>query len=153
MTDTHDVDTDVRELRRARARLEVDRLDYVRLLRKTAQVRSQVVLAGTLKMSQAAVSKQLSRAQAVPDPLPGFSGASPYEIAQRHAAGELDHAQVVDELGRWPYDATATSDGWDSLIVDAPGTHTFDEVVRALDEDLIDEDTYDEVIRRLQANG
>jgi hypothetical protein len=109
MTDTHDVDTDVRELRRARARLEVDRLDYNRLLRTTAQTHSQGALAGVLKISQAAVSKALTRAQSIPDPLPGFSGASPYEIAQRYAAGELIRAQVVDELTRWPYDPAPTT--------------------------------------------
>lgn len=145
MTDTHDADTDVRELRQARARLEVDRIDYNRVLRKTAQTQSQVSLAVALKVSQAAVSKALSRAQAVPDPRPGFSGASPYEIAQRYAAGELTRDQVIDELTRWPYDPSPTTDGWDSLIVDVPGTHTKAELVQALDDGLLEEDTYDAI--------
>lgn len=33
----------------------------------------------------------------------GFSGADPYEIIQRYVIGELDRAQLLDELGRWEY--------------------------------------------------
>ncbi len=43
---------------------------------------------------------------------------------------------------RWPYDPIARSDGYDSLVVDAPGTHTLEEVVRAYREGLIDQDMY-----------
>ncbi|MNW70861.1 hypothetical protein D3C74_503660 [compost metagenome] len=43
---------------------------------------------------------------------------------------------------RWPYDPIARSDGYDALIVDEPGTHTLEEVVRAYREGLIDQDMY-----------
>lgn len=54
--------------------------------------------------------------------LDGFSGATPAEICQRYAAGFIDRAHLVDELTRFPYVKGGQTDGYDSLIVDPPGT-------------------------------
>ncbi len=101
---------------------------------------AQSELAAELHVTQPAVSQALKTAWAVDDVRPGFSGASPYEIAQRYAAWELDRDQSLEELVRWPYDPITHSDGYDALVVDAPGTHTLEEVVRAYREGLIDQD-------------
>lgn len=54
----------------------------------------------------------------------GFSGATPYGLCQRYAAGVIDRAQLVDELIRFPYVKGGETDGCDSLIVDEPGTRS-----------------------------
>ena len=137
----------VQRARALRHRRELDRLDYLRTLRELAGSMRQEEIARQVGVSQAAVSKALASARSVPAVPESFSGASPYEIAERFAVGELTREQVVDELSRWPYDSSATSDGYDALIVDQPGTHTWAEVERAVDDGLIDDDIYDEVGR------
>lgn len=133
---------DIREVRALRARRDLAPVDYARKVRRlvTSGAVTQVDLAKELRVSQAAVSKL---ARSVEDVPPEFHGASPYEIAQRYAAGELDRDQVVSELSAWPYHPSNTrTDGIDSLMVDPPGAHTFDEVSRAYREGLIDADVY-----------
>ena len=88
-------------VRRLRHRQLVDRIDYLRGLRRLAQTMTQSDLARALGLTQPSISSALKSAQKVPDPRPGFSGASPYEIAQRFAAGRLTRTQLVDELVRW----------------------------------------------------
>lgn len=130
------------ELRRLRSRRSVTDLSYQRVLRALAGKMTQSEIAAQLHVTQSAVSQALKTARNVEEVRPGFSGASPYEIAQRYAAGELDHERALEELTRWPYDPIARSDGYDALIVDEPGTHTLEEVVRAYREGLIDQDMY-----------
>ncbi|MFJ2521331.1 hypothetical protein ACIOWF_20375 [Cellulosimicrobium cellulans] len=135
---------DVQTVVRLRHRQVVDRLDELRLVRKLAAQMSQSEIARLLAISQPAVHKALKAAERVPEVADGFSGASPYEIAERYAAGQIDRARVVDELARWPYASTPTTDGVDWLVEDATGT--FEEVGRALDDGLLDADTYDAVL-------
>ena len=135
---------DVETVVRLRHRQVVDRLDELRLVRKLAAQMSQSEIARLLAISQPAVHKALKAAERVPEVAEGFSGASPYEIAERYAVGQIDRARVVDELARWPYAGTPKTDGVDWLVEDAPGT--FEEVGRALDDGLLDEDTYDAVL-------
>ena len=135
----------VETARQLRNRQTVDRLTYLRTLRALADMMTQRDLADELRMTQPAVSQALKSAARIDDVRPGFSGGSPYEIAQRYAAGELTRAKAVDELTRWSYDPTPVSDGYDALIVDEPGTHAEDELVRALDDGLIDETIYDQI--------
>ncbi len=78
--------------------------------------------------------------------LDGFSGATPAEICQRYAAGFIDRAQLVDELTRFPYVKGGQTDGYDSLIVDPPGT--WSEVSAAVRRGAIEEDVYEEVFNR-----
>lgn len=89
-------------------------------------------------------------AAAVLDVRPGFSGATPYEIAQRYDAGELTRKEVVDELGRWDYRPGSPSDGYDWSTHDAG---EFAEVERAHTDHLIEDTTYDEILVRYSEQG
>lgn len=79
-------------------------------------------------------------------PLSGFSGAAPYEICQRYAAGFIDRVKLVDELTTFPYVKDGQTDGDDSLIVDPGGT--WSEVSDARRRGLIEDDVYEEVFNR-----
>lgn len=142
----------VEELRRVRNRRSVTELSYQPTLRALATTMTQSELAAELHVTQSAVSQALKTVRSEDDVRPGFSGASPYEIAQRYAAGELDRDRTLEKLVRWPYDPIARSDGYDALVVDAPGTHTLEEVVRAYREGLIDQDMYVAVGQAHQTN-
>ena len=133
--------SDVVRLRRRQA---VDRLDELRLLRGLSATKSQTEIAKVLAISQPAVNKALKAAARVPEVRDGFSGGTPYEIVQRYAAGMIDRARLVDELGRWEYPKTPATDGVDWLADEPAGS--FEEVGRALDAGLIDEDTYTAVL-------
>lgn len=65
----------------------------------------QRTVARALGVSQPAISRLLSQAEVRGvKPLPeGFSGASPYEIAERYAAGDIDREAMIRELSAWPY--------------------------------------------------
>ena len=76
--------------------------------------------------------------------MPGFSGASPYEVAQRYAAGLLAREQTVDELSRWPYKPQDRTEGWDDLLLTVPGS--FDDVISAADHGLIDDGMYEAIL-------
>ncbi|PJI85535.1 hypothetical protein [Luteimicrobium subarcticum] len=138
---------EIRELRVLRARRDLAPVDYARAVRRLVRAGqvTQVELARELAVSQAAISKL---AGSVEDVDPQFHGASPYEIAQRYAAGEIDRDRMIDELTRWPYDPSpAPVDDYDALMVKEPGSHTIGEVGRAMDEQLIDEDAYVQIAR------
>lgn len=137
-------------VRRLRSLQVVTRVSYLRALRTAAEGTTQSQLARDIGISQPSVNSALKSAAAVPDVRPGFSGATPYEIAQRYDAGELTREQVIDELGRWPYRPGSPSDGYDWTTLD-PGE--FEEVRRALSEHLIDADTYDEILDRYCEQG
>jgi len=131
----------------ARRRKEIDELDYRRELRRLAERGySQTQISKWLGIAQPSVLSALRTAAKVPMPLEGFSGATPYEICQRYAGGFIDRAQLVDELTRFPYAEEGHTDGYDSLIVDLPGT--WSEVVAAADRGLIEDDVYEEVFNR-----
>jgi hypothetical protein len=136
--------TDVDAVVRLRHRQVVDRLDELRLMRRLAASMSQTEIAKVLRISQPAVHKALKAAERVPDVPNEFSGASPYEIAGRYAAGQIDRDRLIDELARWPYARAPRTDGVDWQVKDASGT--FEEVGRALDGGLLDDDTYDAVL-------
>lgn len=137
-------------VRRLRSRLQVTRMSYLRALRVVAEGVTQVQLAREIGISQPSVNSALKSAAAVLDVRPGFSGATPYEIAQRFDAGELTREQVVDELGRWDYRPGSPSDGYDWSTYDAG---EFAEVERAHTEHLIDDGTYDEILVRYSEQG
>jgi len=124
----------------------IDQLDYRRAVLRAADLKvTQDVLSASLGISQPALSKMLRAADRTPQPRAGFTGADPYEIAQRYAVGELTRAQVLDELSRWDYAPGADRmDGYDSLVVSVPGS--FDDVSRAYDEGLLDQDLYEEIL-------
>lgn len=141
---------EARLLRRLRSRQVIDALDEVRTLRRLSREGyPQAALARTLGTTQPAVSQRLARAEQVADPPAGFSGASPYEIAQRYAAGEIARGELVDQLGRWSYTPPGHDDGseydWMTYV---PGDWA--EVERALDDGLLDEETYRAVMDRAE---
>lgn len=135
---------DVRAVVRLRHRQVVDRLDELRIVRRLANTMTQTEIAQVLMISQPAVNKKLRAAARVADVPDGFSGASPYEIAERYVAGQIDRNRLIDELARWSYATTPKTDGFDWLVEDGAGT--FEEVGRALDDGLLDDDTYDAVL-------
>lgn len=131
----------------ARRRKEIDELDYRRELRRLEQRGySQRDIAKWLGIAQPSVLSALRTASKVTMPLDGFSGATPYEICQRYAAGFIDRAKLVDELTRFPYVKGGQTDGYDSLIVDPAGT--WSEVSDAARRGLIEDDVYEEVFNR-----
>ena len=139
-----DVRQELNKFRLLRYRQAVERRDAVRVVAVAATQMTQTEIAHTLGISQPAVSDMVKKAPrlAIPE---GFSGAGPYEIAQRYAAGLIDRAQVIDELSRWEYAPTQPTDGVDWVTADDP-EQTFAAVVRAADDGLLDDATYEAIL-------
>ena len=73
-----------------------------------------------------------------------------FEICERYAAEVIDRAQLGEELVRWDYAPRGTlATELDDLIVDPVGS--FGDVERALRQGLIDDDVFDEVADRIEA--
>ncbi len=72
-----------------------------------------------------------------------FSAPTPYDICEMYAVGKLSREKLVDELTRFPYIPGGHTDGYDSLLVDLPGT--WSEVADACRRGLIDESIYADV--------
>ncbi|WP_052589324.1 sigma-70 family RNA polymerase sigma factor [Luteipulveratus mongoliensis] len=127
----------ISQAQRSRLREDLDRLDTQRAMVAAikAGVRQQA-LAEALGVSQGAVSQRLKIARdasAVPD---GFAGASPREIAQRYALGQLDQTTLVRQLTAWPYPPRD----------DESGDHPWEEVAEAVDRGWITHDEYEQVL-------
>lgn len=45
----------------------------------------------------------------------GFSGATPYEVCERYAVGEIDRDMPIDEFTNYLYVPGGTTDGYDPL--------------------------------------
>lgn len=143
------------ELRRAaksRRLMEVTKLDFRRAIKHLEGAVPQVEIARALGVTQPSLSSALKTARAVPEAVPGFSGAGPYEICQRFAAGLIERAQLVDELTRWEYTPIPQGE-WFEDPQPSPGPGSWREVVNAVDEGLIDDATYDEVLRASVAHA
>lgn len=135
-----------KEARLLRRRSELDRLTYIRKVGELAPLGSQREIAKVLGIAQPNVHKTMKAAAAAPPLVEGFSGADPYEIAERYSIGELTLFQLVDELLRWDYPPTKNrTDGYDDLVFSVPGS--WDDLVRAVDHELIDGRTYDFLLR------
>jgi hypothetical protein len=146
-----EIQTPIEAALRAKARRELGRLDYIRSVRDAVQELGQAAVARALSVSQPSISKLLAGAEArgVGPVAKGFSGAGPYEIAERYAAGDIDREAMIRELSAWPYvkneGAAAAAAEWESTpYVETPGS--FAEVGRAFDEGLIDGDAYDQIL-------
>lgn len=147
-----EIPAEARAAVRARRRKEIDELDYKRALRQLEEHGyTQREISKWLGIAQPSVLSALKTAAKVTMPLDGFSGAVPYEICQRYAAGFIDRAQLVDELTRFPYVKGGQTDGYDSLMVDEPGTWA--EVDDATRRGLIEDDVYEEVFNRRHVAG
>ncbi|UEJ84627.1 hypothetical protein Bra3105_18350 (plasmid) [Brachybacterium halotolerans subsp. kimchii] len=134
----------VRRLRSQRDLLELDIRREVKQFRRDGL--SERKIAALVEVSQPTIHKMLEVADKDLDPLEGFKGATPLEICQRYEAGEFGREELVDQLVRFPYAKGGKTDGYDSLIVDPPGT--WSEVAQAVDRGLIDEDVYEDVFNR-----
>lgn len=142
-----DLSAEVARARVLRQRIELDQIDYRRELNRLSHLgSSQRQVSSALGISQPSLSTALKTAEKVPPARPGFSGASPYEICQRFAIGELTRDQVIDELTRWEYviPEAVEHDYFDDLRFDTPGS--FNEVGQAFDDGLIDGATYELVL-------
>jgi transcriptional regulator with XRE-family HTH domain len=141
------------QARRAMARADLGRLDYVRALQEAVQLGlQQRDIARALHVTQSAISQALTKAEskgikAIPE---GFSGASPYEIAERYAAGDIERDEMIRQLSAWPYvqtpdHAEQLAMEWKAILPpDPPGT--FEEVGEAFDKGLIDGEAYDIIL-------
>lgn len=130
-----------------RLRIDLGNIDYARELhRLTGLGASQHDLASALLISQSGLAAALTAAHQVLPTRPGFSGASPYELCQRFAAGRLSRAQLLDELTRWDYTVAAphTVDTFDDPRVECQGT--IDDIDQAFDDDLINDAIYNQVL-------
>jgi len=138
----------IEKVLKLRARRAVDNLDLLREMRALARSWSQVELARGLRITQPSVSSALRTAENIPDVRPGFSGATPYEIAQRYSAGLIGQAELVDELARWEYESVEYSDGPLDWNAGAVTEGTWAEVERACNDGLIEPEVYDAIIDR-----
>jgi hypothetical protein len=141
-----DVAPELDEVRRLTLSSRLEELDRDRLIQSLARARvTQAQIAVAALVSQPRVS-QITRLRlaVVPE---GYSGASPYEIAERYAAGLIDEETLVAELVRWPYaDERPVEDVAD---IWSPGAGTFNDVERAFMDRLITAEQYDAVVDRL----
>ena len=86
------------------ARSQVAELDYLRTLRKMAQTMTVDEIAHRLPgVSRAELVKEIAQAHKLAPVPQGFSGASPFELCQRYAIGELTETQLIEQLSRWEY--------------------------------------------------
>lgn len=142
-----DIPVEAQAAVRARHREDIGELDYRRELRRLReQGFTQTQIGNWLGLAQPSVLSALRTAEKVPMPIEGFSGATPYEICERYAAGFITRDQVIDELTRFPYKEESRTDGYNSIVVDPPGT--WSELVRASFRGLIDDELYEEVFNR-----
>ncbi|WP_424468039.1 hypothetical protein [Pseudoclavibacter helvolus] len=142
---------EVAELNQMRAEREVLDLDIRRklnLVRRKSWTQREI--ADWTHIAQPTLHGLYRTAEKVADPLEGFSGATPMEICLRHAAGELERDQLVDELARFPYADMDAPDDVDGLMVNPAGT--WSEVVSAKRRGLIDAEIYAAVFERLHGS-
>lgn len=139
---------DLQHVARLRAAQLIGYLDYRRALRAIRDKGySQQTIARALHISQPALSQQLKSLDEVSEPHPGFSGAGPLEICQRYAIGQLSRAEVVDQLVRWTYPPSDTTDGVNDILVEPPGS--WNEVEQARRRGFIEGEVYDEILNRI----
>ena len=96
---------------RARAEATVANLKTRRAVYEAvnAQGATQMAVASVLGVSQPTVHRWLQEAARQPVEGPQALGETPYEIAQRYAAGDISREQMIDALVAWPTSATRAS--------------------------------------------
>lgn len=98
------------------------------------------------------IAKWIDDAASQPIEGPEALGATAYEIAQRYAAGDLSHEQMIEALLAWPYqrDTTLDRNFWDDTVGDFWQHGTFGETVgRAFDEGLVSGEDYEYLAQRI----
>lgn len=130
---------------------ERDKLRAVRVARDLGA--TQQALAQVLGVTQPAVIKMLGRQSVMAPLIPaGRSGATPYEVAERYAAGLIDRDAMRAELGSWDYTPRHLSAGLaDDVGVEDEGS--FDDVLRAGRRGLIDDEDYELIADAYEARA
>ncbi|MBF4618218.1 hypothetical protein ITJ44_09055 [Clavibacter sp. VKM Ac-2873] len=142
-----DVPEEVAQAALALLRFRLAELDYLREVRRLLDAgRPEEELARQLRVFRPEDLDRIRAAREVSLPLEGFSGALPMEICERYAVGLLDRERLVDELARYPYAPMDTTDGWDDLIVNPPGTWA--DFILAIDIGLVEDALYEVVFNR-----
>lgn len=111
-----------------------------------AQGATQMAVASVLGVSQPTVHRWLQEAAQQPVEGPQALGESPYEIAQRYAAGDISGEEMIDALVAWPYERDPSLDGdcWEKTSAGGSLEGSFGETVgRAFDDGLISGEDYD----------
>lgn len=96
-----------------------------------------------INVSQATVNRIVARAEADPD----LDRATPAEVIDQYAAGEIGEQQMMDTLLGWQYTfgAVQTVNGVDT---DAYTSGDWDQVERAYYRGLLDDDQFSLLMRR-----
>ncbi|MGL4339999.1 MAG: hypothetical protein ACRCSP_06220 [Rhodoglobus sp.] len=135
-------------VRGLRNRVEVAELDFSReLLRLVGLGFSVRQLSRALRTDPLTVVKLVKAAQKVAPCREGFSGADSYELCMRFSVGRLTREELIEELTRWEFvpREVREHDYFDDLRFSTPGS--FDDVGQAFDDDLIDDEVYDYLLR------
>ncbi|PTR32249.1 helix-turn-helix protein [Rhodococcus sp. OK519] len=113
---------------------------------------TQVKLAKLVGVSQPTISDMLRRARiAAPDVRPGTHGGTPYEIAARYAAGEIDRVLALRELTAWQYDRPAETNPFSWVNDGTPvieGSFNI-QIGRALRDGFLADEDYDDLLNAL----
>lgn len=142
-----------RGLAQDKAREKVARINYLRHLRQLYESGlTQTDLARIADVSQPTISDLLKRARVEAlDVRPGTHGGTAYEIAARYAAGEIDRVTLRRELIEWTYEKPGAPSPFPHANDAPPITEGGfnNQVGRALDEGLLDDEDYDAVLDAL----
>ncbi|WP_342763048.1 ArsR family transcriptional regulator [Dermabacter hominis] len=128
-------------------------LDFKRsVLIAKSQGKTQAEIAQAARMSQSAVSQHLKQARNVAFPPDGFAGASPLEICERYAAGQISSEDLKSQLVTWDFPPMPQpSDIFDDDPLPPPGTWA--EVEQALSYGYLSEELYEAVLDECEARG
>ncbi|WP_458683175.1 helix-turn-helix domain-containing protein [Prescottella equi] len=143
----------VADLRRQKARATAARIAYLRCLRQLHERGyTQVNLAKLVGVSQPTISDMLRRARIdAPDIRPGTHGGTPYEIAARYTAGEIDRAVALRELTGWQYPRPVEANPFVWANDGAPVVEdSFNlQIGRALRDSCLTDEDYDALLEAL----
>ncbi|WP_209448841.1 hypothetical protein [Rhodococcus qingshengii] len=131
----------------------VAHIEFLRTLRQlhTDGV-TQTRLAQVNAVSQPAICQMLRRARVeAPDVRPGTHGGTPYEIAARCAAGEIDEATMRAELIGWSYQKSELPTGYPGVddVRPQPVGGFNNQVGRALADGFLTDEDYDVILDAL----
>lgn len=139
-------------LSRAAARRARAEADFYSAVAEIGATVSQVHMAAVLHTSQSNVSRWAARGRAEAERVqPGQLASTPYEVAQRYAAGEISRDQMLNALVSWPYqpEEPLPVQEWDTTPVPS-GAGTFEETTaEAYRDGLISAEDYDAILDSL----
>lgn len=141
---------EIRErLLRVTQRAIVADLDRARTLKEAYGSMTQSQMSRVMGLTQSAISQALKKAEGLPEVVPGFAGATVMEVCRRFAAGELSREELVRQLVEWPYVPSGDFDEFGDYS--GPDEGTFEDVVTAEHQGLIDSGVYAAVLEGLSA--